>query len=176
MNYIERTNCIFCNDILENTFFKNDLENYVGHYQIEKNISIEMNQLIPFNISVCKLCNTPQLKYLGDLNEIYKINHADSTGELMLNLHRTVCELIYKYKSKINNIIEIGSSKGILADFILEKLNIEYNIIEPSYWGKRENKIIYDSFYENIDDTKINANTMIISHVFEHFYKPMDIF
>ncbi len=175
MNYTIRTHCIFCNNTLVDTYFKNDYENYVAHYQIEKESSIESNQTIPFNICVCNVCETPQLKYLGGLNEIYKTNHADSTGQLMIILHKKVCDLVYKYKENIHNIIEIGSSKGVLADFILEKIELEYNIIEPSYWGNRENKIIYDSFYEDVDDRNIDANTIIISHVFEHFYKPMEI-
>ena len=83
--------------------------------------------------------------------------------------------MILKYKNKITNIIEIGSSKGVLAEYILENLKLKYYIIEPSFFGNRENKIIIDDYYENVDDNNIDANTMIISHVFEHFYEPKKI-
>jgi hypothetical protein len=80
-----------------------------------------------------------------------------------------------KCKNKINNIIEIGSSKRVLADIILDKLNLSYYVVKPSFFGNRTNKIIIDDFYENVDDKNINANTIIISHVFEHFYNPINI-
>jgi hypothetical protein len=76
---------------------------------------------------------------------------------------------------EINNIIEVGSSYGILSDMVLTKNNLKYYIIEPNYMGNINNKIIYNDYYENIDDTKIDANTLVISHVFEHFYNPKEI-
>jgi hypothetical protein len=167
-----RKHCIFCDNELTTTYFNTDYVNYVGHYQVELSEDIKNHICIPFNICVCSKCKTAQTKYLGDLNEIYKYNHADSTGSIMLNLHKLNCELILKYKDNINNIIEIGSSKGVLADNIIEKIQTDYYIIEPSFFGNRDNKIIIDDFYENVDDNKINANTIIISHVFEHFYQP----
>lgn len=175
MNYTIRKNCIFCNNILNETYFKNDYENYVAHYQVDINTNINDNINIPFNIYICSNCKTVQNKYLGDLSEIYKTNHADSTGTTMINLHKLNKEFILKHLENINNIIEIGSSKGVLADNILEDIKLDYYIIEPSFFGDRNNKIIIDDFYENIDDSSINANTIIISHVFEHFYEPNEI-
>lgn len=173
MSYIIRKKCIFCENDLKNDFFINDYENYVGHYQVELN---ENNfKKIPFNICICENCKTPQTKYLGDLNEIYKINHADNTGSIMQDLHKLNLEFILKYKDNISNILEIGSSKGTLADIILENIKTDYYIIEPSFFGDNTNKNIINDFYENVDDTKIKANTLIISHVFEHFYEPKKI-
>lgn len=168
-----RKKCIFCNDELVRTYFEHDYENYIAHYQVDVDKNIDDMIKIPYNILICDNCKTPQIKYLGDPAEIYAINHADSTGTTMINLHKKTTELIIKYKSYINNIIEIGSSYGVLSDMIIEKLeNIEYNIIEPKYMGDTKKKIIYNDFYENVDDSMINANTLIISHVFEHFYHP----
>jgi len=176
MNYIIRKKCIFCESNLVNTYFENDYENYVAHYQVDLDYNIDKMIKIPFNINICDICNTVQNKYLGNLDEIYKINHADGTGSTMISLHKKTANIIKKYKNEINNILEIGSSYGILADIILENIpNIAYNIIEPCYNGKKDNKIVYNDFYENIDDNKIDANTLIISHVFEHFYNPKEI-
>ena len=174
MNYFKRTNCIFCYENLSTKLFDNDCINYNGHYAIGLNESNA--QEIPYNISICTKCKTPQNTYLGDLNELYKINHADSTGSTMKGLHQSTLNLILEFKDSIKNIVEIGSSVGYLADLILNHINnIEYNIIEPSYFGDRSNKNIFEDFYENVNDSKINANTMIISHVFEHFYEPLNI-
>ena len=175
LNYIVREKCIFCETKLNNTYFKDDYENYIAHYQVDIKTNLSQMIKIPFNILICSNCKTVQNKYLGDLSEIYKINHADSTGSTMINLHKINKDLILKYKDNIENIIEIGSSKGVLADNILEDLKLDYYIIEPSFFGDRSNKIIIDNFYENIEDSNINANTIIISHVFEHFYEPNEI-
>jgi hypothetical protein len=173
MSYNIRKKCVFCDINLNNDFFITDYENYVGHYQVDLNDNDFKK--IPFNISICENCKTPQIKYLGDLNEIYKINHADNTGSVMQDLHKLNLEFILKYKNDIKNILEIGSSKGTLADIILENLKTDYYIIEPSFFGDASNKKIINDFYENVDDTKIDANTLIISHVFEHFYEPKKI-
>jgi len=175
MKYSIREKCLFCDFELSETYFKNDYENYISHYQVDINKNLDESIKIPFNICICSKCKTVQNKYLGDLSEIYKINHADSTGTTMINLHKKNTNLILKYKEKIINIIEIGSSKGVLADNILEYLNVKYYIIEPSFFGDRNNKIIIDDFYENVNDNNINANTIVISHVFEHFYEPKQI-
>jgi hypothetical protein len=176
MNYTTRTNCIICNNKLFNTFFINNKNIPIATYCIQ-NKSNYINSLIPFNIFKCEKCFTVQTKYLGYLNEIYKYNHADGIGLTMQNLHKIVADIIFKNYYYINNIIEIGSSKGILADIIISKLNnTKYYIIDPSYIGSsHENKIILNDFYENVNDTQLNANTLIISHVFEHFYNPIQI-
>jgi len=173
MSYTIREKCIFCDNNLKNVLFDENYENYLGHYQVDLDYS--SFKKIPFNICICQNCKTPQNKYLGDLNEIYKINHADNTGSVMQDLHKLNLEFILKYKNDIKNILEIGSSKGTLADIILENLQTDYYIIEPSFFGDISNKTIINDFYENVDDTKINANTLIISHVFEHFYEPKKI-
>ncbi len=173
MDYTIRTKCIFCFKSLTDTYFEKDYTCQVGHFMVDVNDDKFVE--IPFNIYQCDYCNTVQTKYLGNLNEIYKINHADSTGQIMLDLHEVAKNIILKYKNNIKNIIEIGSSKGILADIILKNIETVYNIIEPSYWGDKSNKNIINDFYENVDDSNIDANTMIISHVFEHFYNPMEI-
>jgi hypothetical protein len=82
-----------------------------------------------------------------------------------------------KYSADIKTgIVEIGSSLGILADLIIEKLpDVSYTIVEPCFNGTRENKIIFDDFFENVDNKNIQGNVLIISHVFEHFYKPLEI-
>lgn len=175
MNYINRENCIFCFEKLITSYFENDYKAHIGHYAIDNNIMKSELMFIPYNISICSKCNTVQNKYLGDLNEVYKYNHADSTGSTMINLHKLTCNILMKYKDEIHNIIEIGSARGVLADILLEKYNTKYYVIEPNFFGNIKNKIIINDFYENVNDMLIDANTIIISHVFEHFYKPREI-
>lgn len=174
--YTTRENCIFCKETLKMTYFTKDYECFSGHYMVPLYYDSKSMHKIPYNIYICELCKTVQTKYLGDLNEIYKFNHVDNTGRIWNQLHILVSEMISKYQKHIHNIIEIGGSGGVLADYILKKIVTDYYIIEPSYWGDRhDKKHIIPDFYENVDDTTINANTIIMSHVFEHFYEPMKI-
>jgi len=175
MNYTTRDTCIFCDYHLSTPYFSQDHTAPVAHYPVEADTALGTMAVIPYNIFKCPNCKTVQTKYLGNLNEVYKTNHADSTGTTMTNLHKLNLEFILKYKDSIKNIIEIGSSKGVLADDILSNLDTKYFIIEPSYIGDRRDKTIIENFYENVDDTRIDANTLIISHVLEHFYEPKKI-
>jgi hypothetical protein len=178
-NYYVRENCIICNSKLKDNYLTTDLSIPLCCYlldNIEKNNGIS----IPYNVYICGVCKTSQTKYLGDLNLIYSGNHADSTGSIMKNLHYKVKDVIKKHIIEINNITEIGSSYGILSDIVLDELgnNIKkYYIIEPCFKGQeRTNKIIINDFFENVDYNNYgDSNTILISHVFEHFYNPIEI-
>ena len=78
--------------------------------------------------------------YLGKLDIIYKLNHADSTGYIMENLHIKVSNILNKYITSITNITEIGSAKGILSNLILKTHEsiLKYYIIEPTFIGNKE--------------------------------------
>lgn len=172
-NYTERKKCIFCLSDLKTQLFESDLKNYVAHYAVDK--EVEKFDCIPYNVLVCDNCKTYQTKYLGDINEVYRINHADGTGITMQKMHEKKLDLILNHKDQVDGIIEIGSSKGILCDQILDNLDVNYFIVEPSYFGNSDNRTIINDYYENVDDSKIEANTIVMSHVFEHFYEPLKI-
>jgi hypothetical protein len=176
INYTIRDKCIFCDNNLLNHFFSSDLNHFVGHYTVDIETKENSFIRIPYNVLICEICNTIQNKYLGELTEIYKINHNDGTGNIMVSLFDKIVNIICENKNDINNILEIGSSYGKLADKIISNShNIKYYIVEPSYAGSKDNKTIIYDFYENINDTLIDANTIIMSHVFEHFYNPKQI-
>lgn len=174
MNYYTlRNKCIFCNSLNLNIYFDKNYEIPIASYNIEENKDIIK---IPFNVLYCNECFTFQTKYLGDLNEIYKNNHADNCGTIRTEMNDKFSELINKTIPNISNILEIGAGSGILSLSIYNILpNIEYNIIDPFYFGIIENrKIIYD-YLENVDLELINTNIVVMSHVFEHFYEPLKI-
>lgn len=173
-----RQNCIFCKEKLTISLLAEDLKIATACYSTESPVK----NLIPYNVLICSNCKTSQIKYLGDLNEVYKINHADGTGSIMTNLHFKVKDLILNFNKnntvKINNIVEIGASKGILSDILLdEQLVDKYYIIEPNFIGvHRENKIVINNYFENVNFNEYNdCNTILISHVLEHFYNPIEI-
>ena len=178
MNYTVRKNCIFCKEKLIQSLLLEDLKIATSCYTTD----MPVKNLIPYNVLICSKCKTSQIKYLGDIDEVYKINHADGTGTIMGNLHKKVKELIINSKKNntlnINNIVEIGASKGILSDILLDENIVDkYYIIEPTFIGlHKENKIIINNYFENVKFNEYNnCNTILISHVFEHFYNPTDI-
>ena len=86
MDYTIRINCLFCNNKLStsNLYFENDRKIPIACYsQDECNNDI----IIPYNVYTCDNCKVSQTKYLGNLEIIYKFNHADSTGKIMQNMH-----------------------------------------------------------------------------------------
>ena len=172
-----RTKCIICGYHLDNLFFPKDLSIPISCSC--KTTADENDIFIPYNILTCSECKTSQTKYIGDLNLIYASNHADSTGSIMKNLHVKVCDFIRKYITTVTNITEIGAAKGILSSLILQEYPCinKYYIIEPSFIGtKLEKQFIINDYFENVNEkTYEDSNTIIISHVFEHFYNPVDI-
>jgi len=172
-----RTNCIICNNVLNDTFFTKDLSIPISCYCNESKDSD--NIFIPYNVLTCSNCKTTQTKYLGNLDIIYKFNHADSTGSIMKNLHKYACNILGKYIDNITNITEIGSAKGILSSLVLQEYKkiSKYYIIEPQFIGDIiEKQIIINNFFENVNlEEYSDSNTIIISHVMEHFYNPIDI-
>ena len=166
--YTERKNCIFCKSAkLLKTFGKN-LIIPVGSYNLEK--PNEKYEYIPFNIVCCTDCQAYQTLYLGDLNEIYKINHADGYGSIRSSMNSDFSDLIKDSISDIDGIVEIGAGGGALSDNILAKINTNYTIIDPFYFGPTLNRNVIRSFLENTDLDDVDANTLVMSHVFEHFY------
>lgn len=51
-NFAMRTNCIFCYNMLKDTYFKKDYSNYVAHYMVDLNYNIDNMMKIPFNIYI----------------------------------------------------------------------------------------------------------------------------
>lgn len=173
MKYSLREKCIFCNSINLNTHFNTDYEIPIASYNVKENKDI-IN--IPFNILCCKKCLTFQTKYLGDLNEIYKNNHADCYGTIRSTMNDNFANKIKDTVPNITNILEIGAGSGILSLSIFNILpDIDYHIIDPFYFGPIENRKITYKYLEKIDLKVININTIVMSHVFEHFYEPLKI-
>lgn len=171
--YTVRNKCIFCNN--------DDLELLFKHSKYQSSLSLELytnkdakSYFMPYNVQICKKCNSFQNKYIGDLSIIYDKNHADDYGSTKNKKHTLFCDFISE-NSNINGIVEVGSCNGILANHILSRVKTEYNIIEPSFTGDKTNLNIIQDYFENVELNSINSNTIVMSDVFEHFYNPIEI-
>lgn len=172
--YSTRVKCIFCNDDNLKTYFDHDYIIPQSACMTEniKNDSVWM----PYNILLCSNCNTYQNKYLADINILYNNTVFNPCGLTRSESTNQFYNFI-KDNENISGIIEIGAGHGQLSDLLCEIH--KYVIIDPSYSGNTNNKIIIKDFLENVNINEIinlyNVNTIIMSHVFEHFYNPNDI-
>lgn len=171
--YVIRKKCIFCNHhdfelLYEPEIYMSSLS--LGLYENKNYISYFM----PYNVQICKNCNSFQNKYIGNLSIIYDVNHIDDYGSTKNKKHTLFANFITENKN-INGIIEVGSCNGVLANHILKTVKTEYNIIEPSFTGDTTNLNIIPSYFENVILNDIYSNTIIMSDVFEHFYQPIDM-
>ena len=170
--YNQRKECIICNSTNFEVFFEKDSITPLSFSLY--NSPQKTSYFIPYNILSCNTCRTIQTKYLGDLNIIYGKNHVDSFGTVKNEMFDKFTEYILQNKD-IKSIIEVGACTDSLASNILKNENINYTIIEADYKGNRNNINIINNFIENVDLNIIGADTLIMSHVFEHFYEPIKI-
>ena len=171
--YSIRKECIFCNNTDLDLLFDHSNYNSSLSLGLYKNQN-EKSYFMPYNVQICKKCNSFQNKYIGNLSIIYDVNHVDNYGTTKNKKHTLFCNFITE-NSNIDGIFEVGSCNGILANQILKKIKTEYNIIEPSFIGDKTNLNIINDYFENIELNDNNSNTLIMSDVFEHFYNPIDI-
>jgi hypothetical protein len=171
--YEKRTQCIFCNTLLDTTLFSKD---YTIPVSSTITNAVSDAFFVPYNVFKCNNCYTMQNKYLSNLNLLYGTNHVDNYGTHKTHKHFSFSEFITKNED-IDGIVEIGGCQGILANEILKHKDTNYTIIEPCFTGINENAnlSIINNFIENVDLSTIKANAIVMSDVFEHFYKPNDI-
>jgi hypothetical protein len=170
--YTERKACIFCDS--KNVSELLDNNSYVSTMSLALTSISPAKYYMPYNILQCNECNALQTKYVGDLSIVYGKNHLDNYGTVKNNKHTQFAKFITQ-NTDIANIVEIGACSNALSDIVLELINIEYNIIDPDFTGNSENVNIIPNFVENVDLCSINANTIIMSDVFEHLYNPVEI-
>jgi hypothetical protein len=171
MNII-RTHCIWCNSSNLSNLFETDYSTPVASYMIKEDTDFES---IEYNVQKCEECLSFQTKYLVDLSILYKENHAYSYGSTLKEMCIQFSEFI-RSMPDVSNILEIGAGNGFLADTILAKMKeLNYLIIDPCYFGNKENRVIVNNIIENCDLQNFKQDTVIFSHVFEHFYEPVKI-
>lgn len=166
-----RANCIWCNKSnLKTLLVLDNFPIFMG-----ANKSNNKHEYEELNFAVCDDCNLLQLKKLIDLDKLYQNNHnVEVVGKLWENHNDKLCDFI-KRKAPHFNILEIGDPTGKLANILGEDNYNEWVIIEPNPlqdFGKvKFKKGWIDDF--NLED--FNSDTIIMSHVLEHFYDPIKI-
>ncbi len=179
MSFVIRNKCIFCESISLNNYFSKDIMIPVASYTTRE--PRDKNIIIPYNVQICESCHTCQNKYLGNLSDVYSINHASPYGTISISKYIEFTKFINATIEckNITGIYEIGAGSGALADNILKEFGDhvqKYYVIDPHYFGSLDKKTLVHKYAEEFDHNElIGANTVIMSHVFEHFYEPLKI-
>jgi hypothetical protein len=150
--------------------FDKDYTIAMGCYCVDKDTECKF---MPYNVFKCNTCLTHQTKYLGDPNVIYGYS-ANFYGTVRSSMNELFANFIAK-NSNVNNIIEVGGGSGCLADMMIRRGCSSYTVVDPTWSGKSKDVKVYRSFFEDVDITTVQADTLVMSHVFEHFYEPAKI-
>lgn len=125
---------------------------------------------------ICEGCGCIQLLELIPLDTLYKHSHNSGVGPTWKDHNIAFAELAVQYCSE--RVLEIGGGNQRIADDILARENYiaEYKIYDKHSYKLHSNpKIKYqDQFFDPYKKTDEFTDTIILSHVFEHLYEPLD--
>lgn len=171
--YSQRESCLFCSSKQFEELLELDRQIALGCFPVSS-LDTPCHK-VPYNVLYCKTCGTAQTKYLGDLSHVYGNNFAGLFGTTRSRMNTLFSEFVSETDGK--HILEIGAGNGEICDLALEKTpGLAYTIIDPSYWGSTENRSIHKMFFESVTPTDFSdVDTILMSHVFEHFYSPIEI-
>jgi len=176
---MERTNCVICENILDSNLCFTILNtvNIVSNLQITS--LSNSNEIHNLNFVGCSNCGCIQLRNLFLQSDIYSEPLQIFDGYSIQKHHELFCDFVIKNVNYQEVLFEIGGSYGNLAKKIIKKYNenscnINYKIMEfSSDQYPPINNIEYIS--GNCEEYEYTGiNTIIMSHVFEHLYKPRD--
>jgi hypothetical protein len=174
MLYKIRFECIFCENIINKSFFKEDKYIYISSNICEK-IS---NTNIPYNVLSCNNCGCYQNKYLGNIDLVYNDNHNNVIiSDIWIKHYDDFYKFIIDSKKILNNfnILEIGAGNNYIVNLFCKNNYNNYTILEPVITNKIEGVNYISGWLEEYTVDK-QFDITILSHVFEHLYYPKDLF
>jgi hypothetical protein len=172
MVYTQRKECLLCKSTELEDILHNEYSFPLGNFVV--NSPHREFHFLPYNVQICKGCSTVQTKYIGDIHLIYEHNFAGAFGTIRNSMNELFADFILENTS-ISQIVEVGAGNGGLSESILDRQNLPYTIVDPSYCGPTEKREVISRFFESMDMASLRANTVVMSQVFEHFYDPCKI-
>jgi hypothetical protein len=171
---MERTNCVICDENnLTDSFYLLNTINIVSSGKFYE------NEIKKLQFMTCDNCGCVQLRNLFLQSDTYVEPLQIFDGPTIRKHHDLFCDFIINNINYEEELFEIGGSYGNLAKRIIQKytdrnLNIKYKILEyKSDFYPPIEKVEYISGDCELYDFN-NIKTLIMSHVFEHLYKPRE--
>ena len=175
--YTLREQCIFCNSNIDKTYFEEDKYLYIS-----SNICNDITNTkikIPYNILLCMSCGCYQNKYLGNLDMVYNDNHNNVViSDIWIKHYDEFYNFIMNNNiiHETNSILEIGAGNNYIVNSFLNNNYKNYTILEPVITNKLDNVKYVSGWLENNDIVNEKYELTILSHVFEHLYRPNELF
>lgn len=122
----------------------------------------------------CSVCNAVQLGKLIDLSLLYQENHNTTTvGETWSAHYKEFADFI-KASGAGGRVCEVGDPSGKLAARLLDWAD-SYTVIEPNPHESMPKEVrVIPAWVGDASTKDVVADTVIMSHVFEHLYYPRD--
>ena len=174
--YNKREICIFCNNNLNKCFFDEDKYIIISSNICDSKDNTKIK--IPYNILICNNCYCLQNKYLGNIELVYNDNHnnvviSDTWKNHYIQFYNFIINLNIITKDSL--LLEIGAGNNYIVNQFIKNKFLNYTILEPVITEKTEGITYISGWLEDYKSKKIN-DLVILSHVFEHLYSPMDLF
>ena len=140
------------------------------------NKKINDDIVIDMKIGACSHCGLSQMINLIKPNILYQKNHNDAVGSRWEDHHNKFSEFVLKKCGK--SILEVGGGFGKIANKCTKKTKIkEWFFYEPNF-NSNTKKLITSTKIKIIRRTKNikkieKVDTIVHSHVLEHFYDPI---
>lgn len=130
---------------------------------------------MPYNIQRCIRCNAHQVKYLADIDVLYANTHIFPIGNIRSEMDTIFGDMIKEKSDRITGVIEVGGGSGSLCQYVRNHVP-SYHIVDPSYTGCTDGIVLIPDIVERCKDKlPKHANTVVMSHVFEHLYEPCKV-
>lgn len=164
-----RTNCVICNNSsLEGIYIDKNASISIGSsiYPIESDIRKDLDYVI------CSSCGCVQLSTLIDVSILYKYSHNNTFNTPTWSQHHTDFFNFIQENTRSTSFLEIGGHSGVLSEKLIKKNPFcEYTILDLCDKNPAIQNVTFIS--GNCEDyTYTSSSTILISHVFEHLYKP----
>ena len=126
-------------------------------------------------IDGCQECGSIQHRNLYDASFIYNTIHNNTQiTQTWSKHHKEFADFIKKSNDKLNTFIEVGGYSGVLAKHIINMNDsINYKIIDLCDKDPKINGVEFENINGEVYDY-ISSDTVIMSHMFEHLYNPVD--
>ena len=125
---------------------------------------------------ICRACGTIQLEKLVPLAQLYDENHNDAVGKTWQDHNESFCKFIGRYHPV--NVLEIGGGSGKIARAFLSQDGAalsSWTLLEPNpilNFTDGKLSLIKAWLSELSAGDCHNTDTVVHSHVLEHFYSP----
>lgn len=171
-NHTVRKKCIICNRNLKLT---NNIKDFPVYMGVTKKKYTE-DILVDMKIGVCTKCGLSQMVNLIKLNILYQNNHNDAVGDRWEDHHNKFSKFVIENSGE--SILEVGGGFGKIANKCIIKKKIKKWLFYEPNLNNNLRKLLISPKIEIINKPKTlkkieKVNTIVHSHVLEHFYDPI---